>query len=254
MPLRPILLHLRCLLHSLQLVACLPSALAVDCGVLPYMENQQTLSFVRQVGSSGNSPEAAGLAIPVQIAPLNFSVDQYIAIGSPLGLFLALRKVLQVHSGYHITLLLTCRACSASLAEYKRAANLTRAVVQRAHSQGRGSELWRPSSADRSRAGSGAGHAGGGAAHAGRRRRLRWAARCQPCLQPVPALRPHRLQVHCNPRLDCRALSDSDVEWVNCFMPSLQYASLTGDCTRLPTVYCNAASPWRYCLPCNLQS
>lgn len=37
--------------------------------------------------------EAAGLAIPVQIATLNFSVDQYIAIGSPLGLFLALRKV-----------------------------------------------------------------------------------------------------------------------------------------------------------------
>lgn len=37
--------------------------------------------------------EAAGLAIPVKISPLNFSVDQYVAIGSPLGLFLALRKV-----------------------------------------------------------------------------------------------------------------------------------------------------------------
>lgn len=42
--------------------------------------------------------EAAGLAIPVQIAALIFSVDQYIAIGSPLGLFLALRKVL--HTGF----------------------------------------------------------------------------------------------------------------------------------------------------------
>lgn len=77
------------------------------------MASQMHLSTISspaggQVGSSGNNPEAAGLAIPVQIAPLNFSVDQYIAIGSPLGLFLALRKVrLPCCGGQLITMLLS---------------------------------------------------------------------------------------------------------------------------------------------------
>lgn len=41
----------------------------------------------------GAHSQAAGLSIPVRINQLDFAVDQYIAIGSPLGLFLALRKV-----------------------------------------------------------------------------------------------------------------------------------------------------------------
>jgi hypothetical protein len=75
-------------MHAVQLLAPPPAS-----SVLPRRDTLTLLLLVPQVGSSGDNPESAGLAIPVQIAPLNFSIDQYIAIGSPLGLFLALRKV-----------------------------------------------------------------------------------------------------------------------------------------------------------------
>ena len=42
---------------------------------------------------NGQAMAAAGLQPQVRIAPLEFPVDQYISIGSPIGLFLALRKV-----------------------------------------------------------------------------------------------------------------------------------------------------------------
>jgi len=52
-----------------------------------------TSVFLNSWQACGTS-QAAGLSIPVRINQLDFAVDQYIAIGSPLGLFLALRKVL----------------------------------------------------------------------------------------------------------------------------------------------------------------
>ena len=99
MPL-PVLAHSRCQLCGHQL-SPKHKLLAPDCGCDVYTTRHKPDRSRRQVGSRGDSPEAAGLAIPVQIAPLNFSVDQYIAIGSPLGLFLALRKVRLPPHGIH---------------------------------------------------------------------------------------------------------------------------------------------------------
>ena len=61
----------------------------------PYSSSATTAQGRRQSPATAEVESAPRPAAAVTVGELDFAVDQYIVIGSPLGLFLALRKVLR---------------------------------------------------------------------------------------------------------------------------------------------------------------